>query len=459
MSTHTDALPEAAASVTSRPTPVPVPATPAPARLVLVTDDADHHVDALGRRHRRRRTRVGPTRPGLPSDPANPWRAPVTTWSLTLGRLTETERANYLKRVGWLAGDHADRSPWSLTTEDLAAWLEAQPWSLSTRRAVVVSVRAFYSWAVTAGLTDRSPLAGVSATAPRPPGPSRAPLPEAWQAPLADWLTWLRGGARTEGTIRTRDEHIRNLAQLHADPWAVTEGDLSRWLARSDWSPATKRGHRASVRSFYAFAVRTGHLATDPAADLDPIRQRRALPRPTPTEVLRQAVTGADDRIRLALLLALYAGLRRAEIAGLHARDIDEHTIRVRGKGGHERRVPLHPDLAAALRDELHRRRQGTELGTGWGPTVPAADGWIFPTRNPDQHLTPRWLGRLVGRALGPGWTTHTIRHRFATQAYQAERDLRAVQELLGHSKPETTARYAAVPTGAMTGAVNAVSL
>ncbi|WP_395690354.1 tyrosine-type recombinase/integrase [Nocardioides sp.] len=447
------------------------PTTDSTPRLVLVEGDPDRYRDALGRERRRRRTRVGHSRPGLPADPSNPWHLSVNVWAEHLraqanttgryqrGLVSETERANYLKRVGWLAGDHVDRSPWSLTADDLARWIERQAWSLNTRRHVVVAVRAFYAWAVRAGLCAQSPLAGVSVTAPQAPGPDRDVLPPAWRQPMTDWQTWLRGAARTEATIRTRREHLSNLASLHSDPWTVTEGDLSRWLSRSDWSPATKRTKRASARSFYSWAVRAGHLGSDPAADLDPIRQRRALPRPTPTDVLRTAVDGADDRVRLALYLALYAGLRRAEVAGLHTRDIGERALTVRGKGGHERLVPLHPILAAELHAEIDRRRAGTDLGNGWGLSVPDPDGWLFPAGDGDRHLTPKWLGVLIGRSLGPGWTAHTIRHRFATQAYQTQRDLRAVQELLGHSKPETTARYAAVPDGALAAAVQGVEL
>lgn len=428
--------------------------------LVLVTEVVlDTYTDTLGRTRARRRTRVGHTRPGLPADPANEWTRTVTTWADHLhGRLSQTEHPNYVKRVGWLAGDHPEASPWSLTTDDLAAWLDRQPWSLSTRRSVIVAVRNFYAWAVRAGLCDASPLAGVSVTAPRAPGPRRTELPEAWSQPVADWLTWLRAGARTESTVRTRRDHLFHLAQLHADPWAVTEGDLSRWLSRSDWTPATKRSKRATARSFYAWAHRLGHIGTDPAGDLDPVRQRRALPRPAPDHVLRDALAVADDRVTLALSLALYAGLRRAEIAGLHTRDIHEAFVHVVGKGGHERLVPLHPDLAALLHAELRRRRDATDPGIGW-PSPPAADGWLFPSTDSTRHLSPRWLGRLVGRSMAPGWTTHTIRHRFATQAYATQRDLRAVQELLGHSKPETTARYAAVPDGALLAAVAGVRL
>ena len=68
--------------------------------------------------------------------------------------------------------------------------------------------------------------------------------------------------------------------------------------------------------------------------------------------------------------------------------------------------------------------------------------------------IHPDQIGKALSRMLGPGWTAHTLRHRFASRAYAVDRDLRSVQELLGHSKPETTMRYTAIPDGALRAAV-----
>ncbi len=184
----------------------------------------------------------------------------------------------------------------------------------------------------------------------------------------------------------------------------------------------------------------------------------RALPRPAPDDAVRAALAAADDRVRLALYLAVFAGLRRAEIAAVHTRDIEDQALHVHGKGGHERLVPLHPELRAALRAELRRRREGVP-GTGWGRGPVKPGGWLFPSDVADEHLTAHHLGKLIAAALPDGWTTHTLRHRFATKAYRTGRDLRAVQELLGHAKPETTAIYAAVPDGALEAAVAGVGV
>ena len=73
-------------------------------------------------------------------------------------------------------------------------------------------------------------------------------------------------------------------------------------------------------------------------------------------------------------------------------------------------------------------------------------------------HLTPGHVGKLIGRALPDGVTAHMLRHRCATAAYAGTRDLRAVQELLGHARPETTAAYVATPGEAIRAAVAAAA-
>jgi integrase len=149
----------------------------------------------------------------------------------------------------------------------------------------------------------------------------------------------------------------------------------------------------------------------------------------------------ADDRTRLAIMLAGQCGLRRGEIARAQREDVERDlsgwSLRVTGKGGHERIVPL-PD---ALAETILSR--------------PA--GWLFPSPA-GGHLTPHWLGRTISDALGSGLTTHTLRHRAGTTAYAGTHDLRAVQEMLGHSKPETTACYVAIPDSAIRAAVAAAA-
>lgn len=216
-----------------------------------------------------------------------------------------------------------------------------------------------------------------------------------------------------------------------------------RFLAHPGWAPETRKSARAVVRGFYSWCVDEGHLTTDPARRLPAVRVPRPLPRPVPLRVYAAALLRADARGRRALLLMRYSGLRRFEVAQLHADDIAELAdgtagIIVRGKGQKVRGVPLHPKVASALA---------------------GAAGYLFPSdRSGLGHLSPGALGDLVSDLLGPGWSGHTLRHRAASDWYAVDRDLVAVQRLLGHASIATTQIYVAPPPDAMTAAVLGVA-
>ena len=250
------------------------------------------------------------------------------------------------------------------------------------------------------------------------------------------------------GTTRyLRDYQLRRCANNHPDrsPWTLTTDELLTWLAGHDWAPETLRGYRAALRSFYGWGHAAGRTDNNPAALLPTIRPVHHPPRPAPEDVLLASLREAGDRERLMILLAARQGLRRSDIARVHSADLMLDllgwSLRVRGKGNKERIVPLGPAVQAVVRSRLE------EVGSGW----------LFPSPG-GGHLTPAHVGVLVSRLLGPGWTTHTLRHRFATVAYGAERDLLAVQELLGHSKVETTRGYIRFPDAALRAAVHAAA-
>jgi integrase/recombinase XerC len=283
-----------------------------------------------------------------------------------------------------------------------------------------------------------------------------------WTKELACFEAYLRGAGRSKDTVRLRTYWIRRLATDLAtpDPWSVTMDDLMGWLGGTDWKPETRKSARASVQAFYGWSIDTGRLAErrNPARRLPPVGVPQATARPAPSTVLTAALWYATDRERLFLLLAALAGLRRAEIAAVHPDDIDRErgVLHVHGKGGRERNVPLHPLLLTELEAELERRAEG-RYGSGYRyQRFVTPDGYLFPGVN--GHVGAEVPGKAISRLLGPRWTAHTLRHRFASQAYAVERDLRAVQELLGHSKPETTARYVATPDGALRAAVAGVT-
>jgi integrase len=113
-------------------------------------------------------------------------------------------------------------------------------------------------------------------------------------------------------------------------------------------------------------------------------------------------------------------------------------------RGGHERTIPISDSLAEALLDRAA------------GYVFPSLDRWGKPLGT---HLTSHHLGKLVAAALPGTWTTHALRHRFGTMAYQGTHDIRVVQELLGHASPITTAIYTKVDNEAMRRAVDAARL
>lgn len=261
---------------------------------------------------------------------------------------------------------------------------------------------------------------------------------------LDQWATWMRAAGRPESTIGLRCYHVaRVLRDLRSggNPWGVTTDDLIAYLGTQKWAAETRRAYRASLRSFYAWAMAAGHCTSSPAALLPTITPPRGVPRPIPEQVYRDALRNSDNRVRLMIGLAAMCGLRRGEIARVHsrdmARDLEGWTLFVHGKGGHVRQVPLPPWLGLALRRCGH--------------------GWIFPSPH-GGHLTPHHVGKLVSAALPEGWTCHTLRHRCGTVAYSVTKDLRAVQELLGHARPETTAIYTKVPSASIRAAVDATS-
>jgi len=243
---------------------------------------------------------------------------------------------------------------------------------------------------------------------------------ERWQ--IDRYCAWAAVGV-SEGTVRQRRHYLTQLARLHDGPLSITPDDLVAYITNPRWGQESRRSARATVVGYFRWASRNGIVPTDPAADLPSVRAKAGTPRPTPRDVMRDALARADGRERVMLLLGAYAGLRCGEIARLRGEDIQDGAIRVHGKGGKIRSVPIHPAILPELEG--------------------LPDGWVFPGRN--GPMKPDSVSRRMSRLLGPHWTAHTLRHAFATRALAATGDLRSVQILLGHASPTTTARYTAV--------------
>lgn len=256
-------------------------------------------------------------------------------------------------------------------------------------------------------------------------------LPQPWESAIADWLIWLTASGASLATRKVRRSHVRSFARSSAteSPAQVDYDTLIGFIGNPRHSQEHRRGLRNSLASFYRWAVVGGVVEVDVTADLPHVKAPAAAPRPATDEVWSQLCAADDERTRLMGRLAAEAGLRRAEVAQVHARDVietgDGPDLIVHGKGGKQRVVPISLSLAYAIR-------------------AAAGGGFAFPGAC-DGHLSPDAVGRIVSRAMPPGWSMHKLRHRYATRGYAATGNLRAVQEALGHASVATTQRYTAV--------------
>ncbi len=222
------------------------------------------------------------------------------------------------------------------------------------------------------------------------------------------------------------------LASLHRGRLA------SRSLAR----------HLSTLRSFFRWACREGHLEKNPARALPAPRLPKTLPRAMTlpdTERLLEADEDAPfpERDR-ALFELLYAtGLRVSEAASLEIEDVDfaSRLLRVVGKGNKERIAPFGEAAEEALEAYLPLRRERRKRAPDAGDSEP-----LFINAR-GGRLTTRSMARLLKRRLRAAGlpaeiSPHALRHSFATHLLEAGADLRAIQELLGHASLSTTQKY-----------------
>ncbi len=238
------------------------------------------------------------------------------------------------------------------------------------------------------------------------------------------------------------------------------------------YSPASVARKLAAARSYHKFLMREKEIA-DPTARLESLKTPRALPRvlsPSQVRDLLDAPRGAEvlvvrDRAILELLYA--AGLRAAELCALRPADLDLDAglVRCRGKGDRERLVPISRAAGRALAEYLGGARPqllGVELHADDKPKRgrPRKTPLVRRSKRTETLFIERGgeaLARLnlasivrrYAREAGlPLWVTpHTLRHSFATHLLQNGADLRAIQEMLGHTDIATTQIYTHVET------------
>ncbi len=247
---------------------------------------------------------------------------------------------------------------------------------------------------------------------------------------------------------RTQSGYIRavkTLAQfLDHSPHTATPEELRRFqlqMVSNGVSTITLNATITALRFFFEVTLdRTGVLRL-----MSHIRVPRKLPAVlSPDEVTRLLDAAMNPKHKTALAVAYGAGLRVSEVAALKVCDIDSQRMMLRieqGKGGKDRFAMLSPALLNLLRDWWR---------IAHAQHLMLCDGWLFPGRNPVNHLTTRQISRYCYAAakaakIDKRVSMHTLRHSFATHLLEQKVDIRVIQVLLGHSKLETTALYSQV--------------
>lgn len=270
---------------------------------------------------------------------------------------------------------------------------------------------------------------------------THTPNPQ-WQVQTQNFAQWMQAAGRLPSTIANRLRWIKDLQKAYPDisPLELTAKDLQAWISNPNWQPVTRKNAQATIRSFFHYLYITKEREDNPALLLLPVKVPRRAPRPIKTELLAKGIkASATSEETLMILLGAYAGLRRAEIASLHTRDYEDGWLTITGKGGHSRRIPVHPVLAPYL--ELK------------------SVGYYFPGRfDHKKHRHPDNIAKNITRLLGKGYTTHQLRHWFATTTYSKYPDIRVIQELLGHAHVTTTQSYIGIQDDSLTQAIHALT-
>lgn len=278
-----------------------------------------------------------------------------------------------------------------------------------------------------------------------------APPRDARHDALEAFLQWLQSGRRL--SPHTRSGYARDIARLLEETGEVPLAQVSPHLVRRTVARLHAQGLSgkslaralSAWRAFFAWLARHRGLGANPCAGIRAPKSPKALPSVLSPDQAAQLLdrAPADDleaRDKAMFELFYSSGLRLAELVRLDVDDareaIDEAELGVIGKGNKARRVPVGRKAVEALRAWLalraaHARTGERALFTG------ARGGRIAP--RVVQHRLARWARHLgITAPVHP----HVLRHSFATHLLQSSGDLRAVQDLLGHSSIATTQVY-----------------
>jgi integrase/recombinase XerC/integrase/recombinase XerD len=287
---------------------------------------------------------------------------------------------------------------------------------------------------------------------------------DAWAQALVAFDRDLRRRGAAEKTRRAYAIDLGQFARWATGRGLAPEGvgtrDLRRYaaaLSQHGGAPSTVARKIASLRSFYRSLVEHGRVQQNPADLLTAPKSRRRLPRTLkPAEVARlldRVPTGTPLELRDRALfeLAYGSGLRAEELVNLDlaSLDYDDEQVRVEGKGGKTRFVPVGEHALDALRAYAERGRPALSPTRSGGQSAAGEEPALFLSKSGRRLSTSDVRRRLRvwarHAAVQAGASPHWLRHSFATHLLEGGADLRAIQELLGHASLSTTQVYTQV--------------
>ena len=264
---------------------------------------------------------------------------------------------------------------------------------------------------------------------------------------------WMEKGL-SDNTLMSYRRDLRQFADWLADKHSLEllQAENSHLLAYLGWRIEQGRSARSTarflscIRGFFRYQLREGSLSEDPSLDVDSPKLGRPLPKSISEAEVEAllAAPDAEDALELrdrSMLELLYAcGLRVSELVGLTLSQVglNQGIVRIVGKGGKERLVPMGEEALDWLERYLRSARMDL-LGS-------KSSDVVFPSRRGSQMSRQAFWYRIKIYAQRAGITSklspHTLRHAFATHLLNHGADLRVVQLLLGHSDLTTTQIY-----------------
>jgi len=270
---------------------------------------------------------------------------------------------------------------------------------------------------------------------------------------LADFFQQLTVEVRaSEHTVKSYRRDMEQLSRYCTEKAIVQWADLKHTDIRSYIAGRHRQGlsskslqrELSAIRSFYAYLLKKGQATINPAQHIQAPKQARKLPKTLDVDQLTgllEAGTSSLLEIRdLAMFELFYSsGLRLSELSALDLTDLDlpDSSLVVRmGKGGKSRILPIGRKAVAAIENWL--RQRSVKIPSAGPALFVSMRGARLGQRNIELRLEQWCSKKGIDEHIHP----HMLRHSFASHLLESSQDLRAVQELLGHSNISTTQIY-----------------